>query len=260
MNTRNFKYIYSGTFDTYENCYKKTKSNFYFSKEYKKKQFKIISIILDCIKKNKPIPPFYKQHSQYLIFLISLINKKNLKILDFGGGWGVGYANLLEVLGQKKLININYDIFDLVDICEIGKNNFKNKLNFNPKIKYINKFDKIGKNYDVIFFGSVIQYLKNPIETLNKICSLNIQYLLFIDLYLTNTKTFFTKQKHYNFEAPHSFINIKEFENVFMKKYDILSKSYSHTVRLNQVGYLNMDNFKKKFRIDGSKNYCLKLK
>ena len=56
MNTRNFKYIYSSTFDTYEKCYKKTKSNFYFSKEYKKKQFKIISIILNCIKKKETNP------------------------------------------------------------------------------------------------------------------------------------------------------------------------------------------------------------
>ena len=87
-----------------------------------------------------------------------------------------------------------------------------------------------------------------------------LKYLLFIDLYLTRSKTFYTRQIHYNFEAAHSFININNFESIFKNKYEIISKSYSHTIRLNKIGYIDMSNFKKKHRIKNSLNYLIMSK
>tara|TARA_B110000027_G_C16113043_1_gene298742 strand:- start:1857 stop:2639 length:783 start_codon:yes stop_codon:yes gene_type:complete len=260
MSIKKFKYIYKNVYNTFDACNKKINLTFYKSQEYKKKQYKIIDKVINCLKKNLPIEPFFKQHTQYLNLLIPLIKKDKIKILDFGGGWGIGYANLIETTNKNVLKNIDYHIYDLPDLCEIGEKKFKAKIKIKDKLKFISDFSKIHKKYDLIFFGSSIQYLRNPIKILTNLLKKKIKYLLFIDLYLTNSNTFYSKQSHYNFEATHSFINIKKFENIFKKKYEILSKSCSHTIRLNKIGFLDMSNFKKKYRIKNSLNYLIRNK
>lgn len=260
MSNKNFRFIYKGVYHSHEACNRKINLSFYKSKEYKEKQFKIIRKVLKCLEKKQPIPTFFKQHTQYLVFLISVIKKDNIKILDFGGGWGVGYANLIESFNNKSLKNIDYHIFDLPELCHIGEKKFKNKIKIKKKLKFINDISKIDNKYDLVFFGSSIQYLEDPFKTLSELLKKKITYLLFIDLYLTSSNTFYTKQSHYNFEATHSFINIQKFETIFAKKYNILNKNYSHTIRLNKVGFLDMSNFKKKYRIKSTLNYLIKKK
>lgn len=260
MSTRKFKFIYKGVYHSYEACNRKINLSFYKSGEYKKKQFEIIDKVLDSLNKKQPIPTFFKQHTQYLVFLMSIIKKDKIKILDFGGGWGVGYANLIESFDNRSLKNIDYHIFDLPDLCQIGEKKFKNKIKIKKKLKFINAISEIENNYDLVFFGSSIQYLENPIKVLSELLKKKITYLLFIDLYLTNSNTFYTKQSHYNFEGTHSFINTQEFESIFAKKYNILNKNYSHTIRLNKPGFLDMSNFEKKYRIKSSLNYLVKRK
>ena len=101
-----FKYIFKGLFDNYDDCYKNEKNIFYLDKDYENSQKKIINIILKNLLKKKPIPPFYKQHTHHLINNISLFKDKKINILDVGGGWGVGYANCMEVFNKKKLSQI----------------------------------------------------------------------------------------------------------------------------------------------------------
>ena len=257
---KTFKYIYKGVFDNYEDCLKQTNTSFYKSTEYQKKQHKIIRDVISSLKNHKSILPFYKQHTQYLTILVSLLrSKKKIKVLDFGGGWGIGYANCIESLDKDVLKKIDYHIYDLPNLCELGKKKFKDKMKIKDNLKYYDDISKIDKKYDVIFFGSTIQYLKNPLDSVKKLLDKKSKILLFIDLYLTNSKTFFTRQMHYNYQAPHSFINIKKFESIFKKKYKIINKSYAHTSRLNRIGSLNMENFKKKYRITNSLNYILKI-
>ena len=164
----------------------------------------------------------------------------------------------MESLDKNVLKNIDYHIYDLPNLCSIGKKYFKDKMKIKNNLMYYDDFDKVNKKYDIIFFGSTIQYLDNPLDILTKLLEKKSKILLFIDLYLTNSKTFFSRQMHYNYEAVHSFINIKKFENIFKDKYKILNKSYAHTTRLNKIGLINMSNFRKRYRITNSLNYIFK--
>ena len=161
--------------------------------------------------------------------MISTIKKEKINILDIGGGWGVGYANCLETFNKKKLLNLNYHIFDLKNVCVLGEKYFKKKLRFRSKLKYIDTINKIRSvKYDIIFFGSSLQYLSNPFIELKKILRLNSSLLLFIDTYLTNTKTFFTFQKYYKSGIPHSFLNKKKFLSVLQKIYTYFFLLFSY--------------------------------
>jgi len=261
MKKKSLKYIYNGIFDSHKSCLEKKNYSFYSDKFYENRQKQIIKEIFKSITSKKPISPFYKQHTQYLINIISSIKKEKINILDVGGGWGVGYANCLEAFNKRKISDLNYHIFDLKNVCVLGEKYFKNKLKFKTKLKYINNLNKIGSiKYDIVFFGSSLQYFSNPFIALKKILKINSSLLLFVDIYLTNTKTFFTFQKYYKSGVPHSFLNKKKFLSILQKNYKLVSYSYSHTTRLGNVGKINMNNFPKKYRVDNSFNLILSKK
>jgi len=210
----------------------------------------------------KPIFPFYKQHTHHLINNLSLLKDKKINILDVGGGWGVGYANCIEVFNKKKLSKINYHIFDFKNICNIGEKYFKNKIRIkNKKINYYSDLKNIkNKKFDIIFFGSSLQYFKKPFEILKYISNFNTTYLLIVDAYLVKCSSFFTLQNYYQSSVPHSFLNGKKFFKIFEKNYRLILKSYSHTSRLNEIGTINMNNFPLRYRLDNSYNLLFKKK
>ena len=102
MKKKSLKYIYSGIYNSYRSCIKKKNYLFYLDKFYENRQKQIIKEILKNIASKKPILSFHKQHTQYLINMISTIKKEKINILDIGGGWGVGYANCLETFNKKN--------------------------------------------------------------------------------------------------------------------------------------------------------------
>ena len=142
MKKNSLKYIYNGIFNSYRSCIKKKNYSFYLDKFYENRQKQIIREILKSIASKKPILSFHKQHTQYLINMISTVKKEKINILDIGGGWGVGYANCLEAFNKKKLSNLNYHIFDLKNVCAIGEKYFKKKLRFKSKLKYMYNLKK----------------------------------------------------------------------------------------------------------------------
>ena len=160
MKKNSLKYIYNGIFNSYRSCIKKKNYSFYLDKFYENRQKQIIREILKSIASKKPILSFHKQHTQYLINMISTVKKEKINILDIGGGWGVGYANCLEAFNKKKLSNLNYHIFDLKNVCAIGEKYFKKKLRFKSKLKYMYNLKKItSTKYDIIFLDLLYNIL-----------------------------------------------------------------------------------------------------
>src|SRR5262249_51380194 len=62
---------------------------------------------LAALSASKPIPPFHKQRSTLLPPVVAMMrkNKDSLRVLDFGGGLGIGYMTLAESIPcQAQLI------------------------------------------------------------------------------------------------------------------------------------------------------------
>ena len=248
---------YEGVYKDYDEALSHLdKKNTFSSKLYEDNQKKIINKVIRCINKEIAIPSFYKQHTQYLTYLISTLYKdKKLNVLDFGGGWGVGFANILESNNKNITSNLDYTVYELENICNLGEKFFKKKLRLKKNIQFTSDIDKLGKKYyDIIFLGSSLQYVYNFKETLKKINNLNARYILMIDVYAGEIPTFCTLQKYYNFKMPHWFLNISEINSIFNTKYKMVNKSYAHTMRLDKLGNPDMSNFKKKYRLNNSIN------
>ena len=96
------------------------------------------------------------------------MGKKSLNFFDYGAG----NLNLFFYL-NKKFIDLNYYFFDQLDIMNLLKNFTKDKnlknLIINPNISEI--------NFDLVYFGSSLQYIKNYKEEILKFKK-NTNYLL----------------------------------------------------------------------------------
>lgn len=102
-----------------------------------------------------------------------LDNQKQFKILDIGGGLGTNFYNNLMYI--KPFGEIEWCIVEKKEIVEFGKKNISSIVFFNDlndALEY--------RKYDLVIFGSSLQYLKNYSEILDKLTGLKIKNILIL--------------------------------------------------------------------------------
>lgn len=162
--------------------------------------------------------------------ICSIINSKEIKILDYGGGQSPIGLNLKEFTKNKFYTDV------------IEKNAYvkaMNKIFKSRKIKNIKYFEKISqvkqKNYDIVYFGSVIQYLEDKEEMIIKQC------LIFKPRYLVFTKVICTKNEN-------NFYSLQVYEKSYLIPFKFFSK-------LKLINFLKKHNYKILFDQEHSSNY-----
>ena len=182
--------------------------------DYNLSKTKLIKKIINFNKKNKV--NYYEDnhynHTRDILALgISLIsqNKKKIQVLDYGSN-PLSLANLTNKI---KLNNIQFTIYD-----PFLKPNFKKTIIKNINYRILNNDKKVfKKKYNLIHFGSSIQYQDN---FLDKIKSLNLSGTE----YLVITHTPFSMKGFYKTQQtnhPNLFQNIYSFSklvNLFKSK------------------------------------------
>lgn len=142
-------------------------------------------------------------------FALNLISKKKINILDYGSNF-LACSNLDNKIECK---NINYILYNPFEKREILKKNF-GKL----KIKCINQIDSIKRiKFDIINFGSSLQYLEN-FENLIKSINFKLKSkILFSATPITFGRTYYTKQLNAK-NLNQKIYSIKQIEKVLKKK------------------------------------------
>ncbi len=96
-----------------------------------------------------------------------------LNVVDFGGGLGSTYAQYSPVLSQLCQID-SWSVIEQKEIVDIGRQEFANSiLSFNYSTDHFE-----NKSVDLIIFGSVLQYLAKPIDSLTNSCRLKPKFVL----------------------------------------------------------------------------------
>lgn len=173
------------------------------------------------------------------VFCLSILIKKKgkIKILDFG-------SNILSLSNIKNKINIKkYDFYIFDPFCE------KKKVIHSPfKILiYKDEVEVKKKKFDIVNFGSSIQYL-NKLSDLDQVIDLKKTLKIIIThTPITIKKEFITKQsnhmnlhqKIFNYNDLINFFKKKRFSLVFKSrnetKYAASLKNLSSTFSLNLV-------------------------
>ncbi|MGA9755650.1 MAG: methyltransferase, TIGR04325 family [Desulfobaccales bacterium] len=103
------------------------------------------------ITEGETIPSLLKGDSSLLPFLVVIIStmanfNNNIKILDFGGGAGVGYLYLKKAVPQ--IDNLEFHIVESDKVCQLGRLNFQK----NPQVFFHSRLPEHISNFDIIHY------------------------------------------------------------------------------------------------------------
>ena len=241
--------IWEGVFPSFELAEKEKVEEGFSSIRYITQARKVATESFIALSENRRIPLFHKQRFTLLPITISfLLNlKKEIQIIDFGGGLGIGYMNCLESIPHVNK-KITYNIVELDEVCKEGII-FSEKHNL--PVFYSNSIPK-NKNFDLIFCSSVLQYIKEWRSLIEEFAQTDASKILLSDVYCGNfPESFATIQNYYESKIPQWFFSTSDLINEF-KKYGFELELHTEATgkRAGKVDILPMSNFPKSHQIE----------
>ena len=205
--------------------------------------------LIDSLKKESQLPYNLLEENTFLPLISSIVQLKEgkLKILELGGGMGIGYLGTKACLGDN--IEISYDIIETPVNCRGGQELFRG----NKQIRFFQDFPSDLKEVDIVFIKSALQYFKEYDQVLKKLVSYNPKYVLFVKLSAGENVTYVTSQKNLtNTITPFWFLNVGEVVSIMSTLgYSLIFKG------LLDRAY-NQDNFSREYQIRKNCNLLFK--
>lgn len=164
------------------------------------------------------------QYSYPLLSGLMWIAARNggiLKVLDFGGALGTSYFQ--NRLFLDKLPEVKWCVIEQAEFVKIGRQSFEDE-----KLHFFFSPEECLRSFDinVVLLSSVLQYLEDPFELLDKIKSFNIKYLIIDRTPFIQGKNRITVQKVnpriYKASYPCWFLNKPEFIARLTPSYNLI--------------------------------------
>jgi len=214
-NDRNNKNItYEGTFENFSEVFSLYKENVgYVSEEYLISERNKVSEILA----NSADTYTGNNRDNYLLLLLSSIPKDKIRILDVGSGFGLTFLFLNNNLEKA----IEYTGIDLKAISDIALQYFGHHRNFH----LLNLSDIRNENFDVVYFGSSLQYFENYKKTLLQTLESSPQIVFIADTPVGDLATFVTCQVNMkNRKIPRWVFSFSEIIEIFKgEEYELIA-------------------------------------
>jgi len=237
LSTKEF-YIWQGVFDSFKEA-KKESIGLGFSGEIYRNRTKLVANeCISALRNGQPIPSFHKQRSTYLPCTVAMMlqGKTGVRVLDFGGGFGIGYLTLVESM-SNDLKYIDYSILEVPEVLEIGSGLLKGK------VTYLQEFP-FEQSFDLVHAASSLQYIEHWQELIKNFSLVYPKYILLSDVFAGAINNFVSLQNYYGSKIPHWFLNLQDLLDRFDEYgYRLIMKSYATSRRLNIEDNLPMDNF-----------------
>lgn len=162
-----------------------------------------------------------------LVVAMALATHDKLTILDFGGGMGIQYIELLAKVPDART-KVRYHI---VEGQSLNKNLPPDLKHF-PNLSFHTSLEDIQENVDIIHTGSSIQYIEDWKNLLTRLTQqFKAKYLIFSDLLAGNVPTFVSHQLYYDKKIPHVILNWDEFEKFVTKDIGYILRYKSKFIR-----------------------------
>jgi putative methyltransferase (TIGR04325 family) len=246
--------IWEGVYPDFQSAVADAKGAGFSGEVYRTRSLKAATECLAALNSEQPIPAFHKQRSTHLPITVAMIlgNKKQVNILDFGGGFGIGYMTLAESI-PADLEKIEYTIVDVSEVCQSGLH-----LHSGRRVVYKTELP-ISKKYDLIHAASSIQYIEHWQELIANFAAIKPGYILLSDVFAGAIKPYVTLQNYYESKIPHLFLNLNELLDIFSSHgYRLAMKSYVTSRRLDAEDTLPMTNFPEDLRLTQTLHLLLK--
>ena len=169
-----------------------------------------------------------------LPILVLSLKKRNIKILDYGGGANPAYS----YIENSTKIKTKTCVIEQENFCRIIKNKIPNK--YKKRIKYFSSLNQLDEFiFDIVCFNSSIQYLEDYKKILDDVIKLKPLYIL-----ITRTNFHMGKEDYYTLENGPAFsswhpyiffsyykltklLKSKQYNLVFSNKYNV--NKYKHS-------------------------------
>lgn len=187
-----------------------------------------------------------RQRNAVLPVVVSIIQSsgKKVRVLDVGGGLGAGYAFLNTAL-VDRLAEIQYDILEIPEICEIGMSLFGKRAG--PT--FLTEFPQTAPQYDIVYSASALQYIEDWKHFLEQASRMGSDYLLLSDVFISPKESFVTLQNYYGSKIPSWFVNEDDLIGLLSKLgYSLAHKLPCTPQILGKIGPLPMANFPAEYR------------
>jgi putative methyltransferase (TIGR04325 family) len=238
-------FIWEGIYSDFKSAMMDANGNGFCGDIYQTRSLQAATECLSALKTNKPIPAFHKQRSTHLppVVAMMLSSKKKIKILDFGGGLGIGYMTLMESI-PADLKRVAYTVVEVPEVSSIGLNLHAAAVNYVSNLP-------IEGSFDLIHAASSFQYVENWQDLVENFVALKPEYILLSDVFAGSIKTYVTLQNYYESKIPHWFLNLNELLASFDKYgYKLCMKSFATSRRLDAEDILPMTNFPEDLRLN----------
>lgn len=133
-----------------------------------------------------------------------------VRILDFGGGVGLAFVELIATL--RGNVKISYDVIELEMMCEAGRRLFLH----DERIHFHSSLPTTTSDFDIVYISSVLPYIEDYRGLLAKLALLNARYILLTQLAAGNFQTYAARQLNLVGQVlPYWFLNISDIVDVF---------------------------------------------
>lgn len=192
---------------------------------------------------NSPVQGNYR--TNFLPTLLSMFPREKIRVLDIGGGLNNSYEYLKYSI--KKEIHVT--VFDQSPTVKNGM-----KLYFeNSEIKFTDRLPMAGEYFDVVYFGSSLQYFSDFRSLMHEISKLNPVLIVVTDSSFGVVKSFACKQINMpDVEIPYMVINRDEFELV---SEECGYKCIHQSINLDAIQ--NFENYQQPYNLTKSFNFVL---
>lgn len=203
------------------------------------------SLVDAAISKDYPLP---------LVTALLLGVQEKISILDYGGGMGAQYLDILAKI-PEALSRVTYTIVE----GEATIQNVPLAIKASYPLKFYQKLDTLERGFDILHIGSTLQYIEDWKELLGQLIDrFKPHYLVFSDLLAGDISTFVSHQIFYGKKIPVRFLNFPEiFAWVTEKGYQCLFKSFFQANILGQEN-LPSDALPEKNRLQKSRHCVFK--
>lgn len=238
--------IWEGIYTSFQDAEENATGGGFSSDVYNERALNAALECMRMLKSGKPIPSFHKQRSTLLPVTAGMMlsRTKNLSILDFGGGLGIGYMVLAESIPDYSK-KIKYEVVELPDICKQGQ-----FIHHEENIYFSSALPSTGQ-YDLVHSSSALQYIEDWKSLVRKWSSYKSEYILLSDVLAGDIPTFVTLQNYYGSKIKSWFFNLDSLVSVFNEMgYYLQMKTQVNGKRLDFEDTLPMKNFPETHRIE----------
>lgn len=142
---------------------------------------------------------------------------EELRILDFGGGFGTHVKGISRLLPK---VRCNYTVCDLAEFCEIGRK-------LNEHVRFVSSLQEAGEGFHLVYASGSVQYLSDWRNLIAELCKASTASVFITRTpFVYDRSTFVTVQRAYSTEYPGWVFNFQEFVQEFSRHNMVLEEVF----------------------------------